>query len=251
MNMLSFDKETGTLCYNIWNPPILFSSYEEKGWKDSGWIQVPDSSFAFRIMSNFGYGDSAYLKCGVKYKEQLLVNSEDWCETKKLLTYWEEQPIPDYWGYLLKHIIDTYKKRDAWNYNNILNAANKLNHYLSFPESLEVKAHKWSKTALNYSSQIKNIHLIEKCDELITKIQELRLENYDNIRENTSEICEKAIAIIFKTYNSIISESSNVTKLKKTHIKRTTNCFNTIYNFLQKTNQLHLLFSNKDIINEK
>lgn len=61
MNVLSFDKETDTLCYNTMSHPILFSSYEENGWKDSGWIEVPESSFAFRIMSNFGYGNKAYI----------------------------------------------------------------------------------------------------------------------------------------------------------------------------------------------
>ena len=251
MNVLSFDKKTEALCYNTWSHPILFSSYEENGWKDSGWIQVPESSFAFRIMSNFGYGNRAYLKCGVKYKEQLLVNSDSWCETEKLLTYWEEQPTTDYWEDLLMHIVDIYKKRDAWNYNNILNAADKLNHYLSFPELLEVKAHKWSNTHFNYSLQIKNIHLIEKCDELITKIQELKLENYDNIREVTSEICGKVIALIFKTYNSIISESSSIAKISETRIERITNCFNTVYRFLQSTNQLQLLFGNKNLIGKK
>ena len=249
MNVISFDKETNSLCYNTWSHPILFSSYEEKGWKDTGWIQVPESSFAFRIMSNFGYGNRAYLKCRIKYKEQLLVNSDSWCETKKLLTYWEEEPTTAYWENLLKHIVDIYKTRDAWNYNNILNAAKKLNEYLSFPELLEVYAHKWSNTNFNYSPQRKNVHLIGKCDELLTNIQELRLEDYDNIREVTSEICEKAIALIFKTYNSIISESSNTTKVKETNIG-ITNCFNTIYRFLQNTNQLHLLFSNKSIVNE-
>lgn len=249
MNVISFDKETNSLCYNIWSHPILFSSYEENGWKDTGWIQVPESSFAFRIMSNFGYGNKAYLKCGIKYKEVLLVNSDSWCETKKLLTYWEEQPTTDYWENLLKHIVDIYKKRDAWNYNNILNAANKLNDYLSFPELLKVYAHKWSNAHFNYSNQIKNVHLIGKCDELLTKTLELRLENYDNIRETTSEICEKAIALIFKTYNSIIDESSSTEKVKETHIG-ITNSFNTVYKFLQNTNQLHLLFSNKYIINE-
>lgn len=202
-------------------------------------------------MSNFGYGNKAYLKCCIKYKEQLLVNSDSWCETKKLLTYWEEQPSTDYWENLLKHIVDIYKKRDAWNYNNILNAANKLNHYLSFPKLLYVNPHKWSNAHFNYSLQIKNIHLIEKCDELITKIQELRLENYDNIREVTSEICEKVIALIFKAYNSIISESSSTAKIREIHRERIINCFDTVYKFLQATNQLHLLFSNKNVINGK
>ena len=250
MNMLSFDQQTDALCYNIGGYPILFSSYEENGWKNSGWIQVPESSFAFRIMSNFGYGNRAYLKCEVKYKEQLLVNSDSWCETKKHLTDWEEQPIPDSWGNLLKQIIDMYKKRDAWNYNNILNAAGKLNHYLSFPELLEVHVYKWSKTPFNYSPKIKNLHLIEKCNELIQKIQELRLENYDTIRAVTSEICRKVIVLIFQTYNSIISELSNTAKMRE-HIERITNCFDTVYRFLQNTNQLNLLFSNKNIINEK
>lgn len=250
MKMLSFDKKIDALCYNIWIHPVLFSSYEENGWRDSGWIQVPESSFAFRIMSNFGYGSRAYLKCHVKYQEQSLINSNSWCETKKLLTYWEEQPTPDCWENLLKHVVDMYKKRDAWNYNNILNATYKLNHYLSFPDSLEIYAHKWSRTPLNYSPQLKNIHLIEKCNELIKKIQELKLENYDNIGEVTSEICKKVIALIFETYNSIVSKSYNTAETKKIHIERITNCFDTVYRFLQNTNQLHLLFSN-NLITEK
>lgn len=245
MKVLSFDKKTYTLYCNSRSHPILFNSYEENGWKDSGWVKVPDSNFAFRIMSNFGYGNSAYLKYAVNYKEQMLVFSDSWCETKKLLTYWEEQPTTDYWGDLLKHIVDVYNKRDAWNYNNILSAATKLNHYLSEPELIEVSLHKWSNVHFNYSTQLKNIHLIEKCDELIMKIQELRLENFDNIREVISDICEKVIALIFKTYNSVISESYNTEKLRETYLERISRCFNTVYGFIQHTNQLHLLFCNK------
>lgn len=251
MIAISFDKQKDALCYNTWGHPILFSSYETKGWKDTEWIQIPESGFAFRIMSNFGFGNKAYLKCFVKYKEKMLVNSDSWCETKNQLTYWEEQPTPHHWMDLLRHIVDSYKKRDAWNYNNILDAADKLNRYLSFPELLEVNAHKWSKSHFNYSIELKNIHLIEKCDELITKIQELKLENYDNISNSISEICRKVIALIFKTYNSIISESSNTVEIREILLEKTINCFNTVYMFLQNTNQHHLLFSNKNIINEK
>lgn len=60
MDELSFDAKTGELGYNTCVFPILFSSYEDKGWKDSGFIEVPDSNFAFKIMSNFGYGNSSY-----------------------------------------------------------------------------------------------------------------------------------------------------------------------------------------------
>lgn len=45
MKVLSFDKKTYTLYCNSRSHPILFNSYEENGWKDSGWVKVPDSNF--------------------------------------------------------------------------------------------------------------------------------------------------------------------------------------------------------------
>lgn len=246
---ISFDKITGVLSYNTWTSSILFYSYEDKGWKDSGWIYIPgNSDFAFRIMSNFGFGNSAYLKCGIKYQEQMLVNSEGWCETERLLTYWEEQPTPDYWENLFRHITNAYKKRDAWNCNNILNAANKLNYYMSNPESLEVSKHYWSKTPLKYSPLRKRIHLIKKCNELIKLIQKLKLTGYDNIMNVVSETCEKVIALIFNTYEGLVCESSNSANLRGTHLEQNIECFNTIYFFLRDTNQYHLLFDNKILL---
>lgn len=245
MDELSFDAKTGELGYNTWIFPILFSSYEDKGWKDSGFIEIPDSNFAFKIMSNFGYGKSSYLKCGMKYNGQLLVNSEKWCETTRLLTYWDEQPTPEYWGNLLKHICHAYKMRDAWNYNNILDAATKLNGYLLNPESLEVRAYHWSKIVSCYTPQLKNVHLISKCDELIKTIKELKFEDYGNIRQVTDEVCNKAISLIFKTYNSIINDSSNNTNTRTSNLKKITDSFDTIYNFLRDDQRLNLLFLNR------
>lgn len=249
MDELSFDAKTGELGCNTCVFPVLFSSYEDKGWKDSGFIEVPDSNFAFKIMSNFGYGNSSYLKCGMKYNEQLLVDSEKWCETTRLLTYWNEQPTPEYWGYLLKHICRAYKMRNVWNYNNILDAATKLNGYLLNPELLEVRAYRWSERVSCYTPQLKNVHLISKCDELIKKIKELKFEDFDNIRQVTDEVCNKAISLIFKTYNSIINESSNNTNIRISHLKKITDSFDTIYNFLRDKERLNLLFLNNIINN--
>lgn len=246
-NIITFDKDADRLCYNDGNHQLIFESYDDSGWKNSCWIEIPGSNFAFKIKSKFGHATTKCLECVMKYNGQWLVQSENWCETNKSLIVWEVQPTPYYWEDMLKHICDVYNKRNAWNSDNIVIAARTLNMYLAAPESLKTQKHYWSNKIINISLQSKNIHLIDKCNELMTMIRALNLEGYEILKQMIEEICCKALCVMFDTYNSVVNTSTCTSDLKCLYLKKITKGFDTIYNFLRDTNRLHLLFLNKHL----
>ncbi len=250
---LYYDKSQDALCYKT--PTYfrsyrrrvdlvsLFGSYDDKGWKEQR-VNVPYSNFVVTFSSNFGYGNSSYLRCSIKYNEQTLVNSTNWCETKKSLDSWEEEPTPDSWEYLFEGVVNAYNKRDAWNFNNLFSASSKLLYYLLHLEELNVHIHTWSKNTIYDSSLAKGIHLIGKSSELMKYIQELKMEEYENLRQVTNEICRNVIPLILKSYNSLISEPHNISQmLQKQYTEQIISDFSMIFSFLRDTGQMPILLS--------
>lgn len=58
------------------NDDVLFTSYNDVGWKRTKNIIVPNSTFSFRIESNFGYEGHKYLRFRATYNDIELKNYE-------------------------------------------------------------------------------------------------------------------------------------------------------------------------------
>ena len=58
------------------NDDVLFTSYNDVGWKRTKNIIVPNSTFSFRIESNFGYEGHKYLRFRATYNLSLIHISE-------------------------------------------------------------------------------------------------------------------------------------------------------------------------------
>lgn len=118
-DQLSFDKTSrcGTVV-------TLFESYDDVGYsKNKPSVTVGDSGFTFTIETNFGYGQSSYLRFRVDYKGNTLFSFQN-----KRGEYSCSAPsntfcvVPDSenWCDLFKLLAKVYNDRDIWNINECL-----------------------------------------------------------------------------------------------------------------------------------
>lgn len=102
---------------------VLFTSYNDKGWKKTGNIRVPNSTFCFRIESNFGYDGYKYLRFRATYDGKELKNyeSEKNLMSKSLLNTFDVNPEPWSWDDLFCLIEKIYSQRNCWNFDSYSN----------------------------------------------------------------------------------------------------------------------------------
>ena len=102
---------------------ILFSSYNENGWKKNEQIFVPNTTFCFIIESNFGYKGRSYLRFRAKYNGIELKNyeSEENLRSKSLLNIFDVNPESGSWDDLFSLIEKIYRQRNSWNFDSYSN----------------------------------------------------------------------------------------------------------------------------------
>lgn len=84
------------------NDDVLFTSYNDVGWKKTKNIIVPNSTFSFRIESNFGYEGHKYLRFRATYNDIELKNydSERSLCSRGLSDAFDVTPEPESWDEL-------------------------------------------------------------------------------------------------------------------------------------------------------
>lgn len=199
---------------------ILFCSYEENGWKQSDEISIADSGFTFRILSNFGYGSKSYFHFVAKYKDCLLCDFEGSSSTVAVNRF-SVQLLPDKWEQLFLKLEQVYSEKECWNINS------------------------FSRALFSFDSDISNLDESElgKKSNLILRKISLFLSTEFAVNQSANplvapylkNICSLGVKII--RYNlvgvgcEVLSEDNRKESL------------DVIYNFLKKTNQEQLLFS--------
>ena len=122
MVCLCYDKEHDRLYKGYWfQKDVLFESYNDKGYRyNRPQFIVPNSDFKIKIESNFGYGNSSYLRASMSYKDVPFLNFENWIEyLNGSFKYFEVEPQEENFEELFDRIIEVYNKKTFWNNNSI------------------------------------------------------------------------------------------------------------------------------------
>ncbi|MBR2359332.1 MAG: hypothetical protein IKA75_02790 [Bacteroidaceae bacterium] len=230
----------------------LFTSHEEKGFHyDKPKFIGAELNFGINIQTNLGYGNASYLRAMLLYNDRHLVSCYNWCDSINCaLSHFEVEPNPQNWGSLFTRIKSAYKDRDSWNYNCIIEIIEELKNKLLHPDKIYVRNHCWSTKLLLWSGNTAILHLTKKVNELILEIESLKIGEHKHIKEGTNSICREAIPIIELAYRNLTQEREQMETLQSTStlqkLKRLETYYDTIYNYLKRTDQIKLLFEKKE-----
>lgn len=219
---LCYNKETDKLYHSECAPSeeILLVSYDDKGWKHSDEISIVDSSFTFRILSNFGYGSKSYLHFVAKYKDNQLYDFEGSLSANKMKLF-SVSPFPNKWEELFQKLEQVYTEKEMWNINS------------------------FSRSLFAFNSDFSNLddsELNKKSNLILSKISMLLGVNDVAVTQCANPLVapclEKACLLGIKIIrNNLIGIGCEV--LSEDNRKEG---LDIIYNFLKKTNQEKLLF---------
>lgn len=233
---------------------VLFTSHEEKGFKHNKPKFVGAAmNFGINIQTNFGYGNASYLRAFMQYNDMPLISCYNWCDSINCaLPHFEVEPNPQNWECLFARIISAYKERDSWNYNCIVKIIKQLNNMLLQPNKVYIRNHCWSTKLCLWKGNTAFLHITKKVSELIQELESLKMDEYIHIKEGINSICRKTLPIIELAYRSFVLEKEqegtipSISTLQE--LKRLEKYYDTIYNYLKRTNQLDILFDTKGVL---
>lgn len=197
------------------NDDVLFTSYSDIGWKKTKNIIVPNSTFSFRIESNFGYENHKYLRFRATYNDIELKNYD----SERSLCYrgfrdaFDVTPEPESWEELFCLLEKVYLQRDNWNYYSYSNG---LVHFCTKYKDIS----NWDKDVL----------MARMVKTLIQGAFELNVVHNMVFAPYLSRLCTIALEVIQCLYKK---EESNTDEISDT--------LDVLYQYLKETNQQYLL----------
>ena len=197
------------------NDDVLFTSYDDIGWKHTKNIIVPNSTFSFRIDSNFGYEGHKYLRFRAKCSDIELKNyeSEKSLCNSGFRDAFDVTPEPESWEELFILLEKVYLQRDNWNYYSYSNG---LVHFCTKYKDKS----KWDKDTL----------MARMVKTLIRGAFDLNVVHNMIFAPYLSQLCTITLEVIQCLYKK---EGPDYNEISDT--------FDVLYQYLKETKQQYLL----------
>lgn len=199
------------------NDDVLFTSYNDVGWKKTKNIIVPNSTFSFRIESNFGYEGHKYLRFRATYNDIELKNydSERSLCSRGLSDAFDVTPEPESWDELFFLLEKIYLKRDNW---NCYSYSNGLVHFCEKYKDV--------------SNCDKDVLMTKMIGTLLHGAFDLSIVNNMVFAPYLSLLCTISLGIIQRLYKNEEVQYNN----------EISDTLDILYQYLKETNQQYLLF---------
>lgn len=245
---LCYNKEKELLYISEWSyaQDILFESYDKKGYSSNKpQFVIPQTNFSIKIETNFGYNNASYLRALMCYNSVPLLNFDNWCDSLNGdLHYFQVEATPDNWKELFQLIIKVYNERDSWNNNNTIKGLEQIIDLMKNIECINVRPKPYLPNKGILNGNIAIIHFAKKIQMILYAMHESKLDEHLHIKELLNIICKQMLLSIPPTYRKILNGDAETlcSQSSRADIKHLESCFSTIYNYLQRSQQLFMFF---------
>lgn len=226
---------------------VLFESHEEKGYNHQSQFSIPETNFRIKIESNFKRGNKFILRALMWYHDIPLLNFHNWWNCLNFnLHHFEVKPTFENWDELFSKIIEVYKQKDSWNHNGINTGFHDLNDALSHPDKITICTKPWLTPKTDWQEPLNILLLARKTHTLLKELKSLKLENTQFNKNILNSVLTQLIPLIITTYKNLLLKQQDEETAGHgitTYINDFEEYFDTIYNYLKHTNQLHLFFT--------